>query len=92
MIHQVIIGIFAGSFYGLLGYLKSNERFSFKKFSRALIIGAFTGFYSSYSGLSLNEATSFLSSAGITVLIDFGIKVIERKIIKKKSRKSKAHK
>jgi hypothetical protein len=52
---------FCSSFYGLLGYLKSNERFSFKKFSRALII-------------------------------DFGIKVIERKIIKKKSKKSKAHK
>jgi hypothetical protein len=40
-------------------------------------------FYSSYSGLSLNEATSFLSSAGISVLIDFGIKIIERKIIKR---------
>jgi hypothetical protein len=84
MIRQLIIGIFAGSFYGFLGYLKSNERFSFKKFSRALIIGAFAGFYSFYSGLSFNEATSFLSSAGITALIDFFIKVIERKIIKRK--------
>jgi hypothetical protein len=49
-----------------------------------LIIGAFAGFYSFYSGLSFNEATSFLSSAGITALIDFFIKVIERKIIKRK--------
>jgi hypothetical protein len=89
MIHQLIIGIFADSFYGFLGYLKSNEKFSFKKFSRALIIGAFAGFYSSYYGLSFNEATSFLSSAGITALIDFFIKVIERKIIKRKNRKEK---
>jgi hypothetical protein len=38
MIRQLLIGILAGAFYGSLGYLKSNERFSFKKFSRALII------------------------------------------------------
>ena len=37
MIRQLIIGIFAGSFYGFLGYLKNNERFSFKKFSKSFL-------------------------------------------------------
>jgi transcriptional regulator GlxA family with amidase domain len=34
--------------------------------------------------LGFNEATSFLSSAGITALIDFCIKAIERRITKKR--------
>jgi hypothetical protein len=77
MIHQLITSIFADSFYSLLEYLITNERFIFKNFSRV-----FTRFYSSCFGPSLNETTSFLSSAEITVVVDFSLKIVRREIKK----------
>jgi hypothetical protein len=89
MLKEIAIGIFAGSFYGLLGYAKSGERFNYKKFVRALIIGAAAGGYSFYAKISFNDASLFLSSAGITALVDFGLKAVwkrlERNVLKVKN-------
>lgn len=80
MFQEILIGMLSGISYGLLGYLKSKEKFNSKKFLKAIIIGAIAGAYASYAKININEAITFLSSAGITALVDFIIIAITKRI------------
>jgi hypothetical protein len=80
----IVTGAVAGAVYGITAYFKSPENaedgFDVKKLAPAVAIGAIAGAYSSVSGVPMDEASVFVSSMTVSVLVENVWKAVYRRL------------
>lgn len=78
-----LTGLVAGLSYGLTGFGKSKgEKIDWKKLTISVVVGLGAGIISAFTGWEMTVAVQFLASAGITVLVENGIKTLWRRLKK----------
>jgi hypothetical protein len=82
---QILINAVAASIvYALSAYVKKTEKETFneEKLFTTVLIGVIVGLYSYFTNSTLDAATQFFTSMGITVSIENWGKTVYRKIKK----------
>ena len=80
----IATGAIAGVVYGVTGYLKNPDNakdgFDIKKIAPVVVLAAIAGAYSSMSGVPMDEATVFVSSMTLSVLVENIGKAVSRRL------------
>lgn len=75
--NQIIYGILGGALYGVSGYLKSGEKFDWKKLARTIILAALVGVTNALLGLPITEDAVLIAlSAGEVAIIENFLKAL----------------
>ena len=82
-IEAVLVGGLSGLFIAGAGYFKSNQEEDFEpiKFSTTVVIGGLAGAFVGFTGMTQDATMIFLTSAGITQLVESSIKAIWRNLL-----------
>jgi hypothetical protein len=78
-------GAFAGITFAFTGIGKSpGEAVDWFKMTKTGILGAIVGIGSEFTGMPMISLQTYLLDAGVTALIENGLKALWRRVIKKK--------
>jgi hypothetical protein len=82
MIDRLILGIFAGATFAILGFGKhrKEEKFNYEKFITTVVVGAFAGMISVFIEIQMNYFYWYVLDIGIVAVIEYGLKTIKRRL------------
>jgi hypothetical protein len=81
----IVMGMVSGAVVAGSGYLKNKPKYDFEgidpvKAGKTIVLGAIVGGMVGATGMSPDIATTFLASAGITVVVENLLKSVYRKL------------
>lgn len=97
LIIAIVFGALAGIFAGILGFAKTiipmlkkglkPEDIDYVKLSQTIVLGAIIGAFAGYKGVPYEEAQTLFyylaESMGLTIVLDWCVKIIARSMAKK---------
>ena len=91
ILSRMAVGAVAGATFAVSAYWKrkpdptTDERsnFSWFRFSKTVVLGAFIGVGSEFTGMPMTETTAFFGTFGLTAGIENGIKIVWRRLFGK---------